>query len=184
MASVDNIKSTISARGGFAKPNRFKVDFSGLLSKFPSNQFGIRDIADMNIMCDSCTIPGRTLLTTDWSIWNHQIKIPVGGYDEDDIEMVFNVTNDYFIKRIFDAWLDLVVNQDTYHVGYDASYKADLIISHLDERDNEVYRAKIQGAYPLTVKPISLDNNSESTVSKFSTAITFDRYRILGIAEP
>lgn len=181
MATLEDIKGMVNRRGGFARPNRFIVDFSGL--KSIADQLQNTDIVDLNFMVDSITMPGRTLTTFDYAIWNHPIRIP-GGYSEDDIEIVFTITNDFAPKIIMDAWLALVVNQWTYHAAYASEYKKDFEIWQLDEADKKVYGVKIMGAYPAAVKSLLLDNNSESAVSRFSVTIPYDRFVILNPSNP
>lgn len=175
MAKIDDIKTLINKRGGFAKPNRFAVDFSGLASKisgFDTDQF-----RDLNILVDSLSIPGRTISTTDFGAWRHTIKVPTA-YTEDDIEMVFNVTNDFTSKKILDAWLNLVISEESYLVAYDSEYKIDIKISQLDDNDNETYSANIYGAFPISVKGLPLDNNSESAVSRCNATFAYDYFKI------
>lgn len=172
MASINNLKTLINKRGGFARPNRFAVDFSSLMNL---KIVGLPDLNDLNLLVDSISIPGRTINTFEYSIWNHNIKVP-SGYDEDDIEIVFNITNDYLSKTVMDKWLGKVINQWSYLVNYDADYKSDVTIKQLDENDKVIYSAKLINAYPLSVKGVFLDNNSESAISRFSTTLAFDRF--------
>lgn len=172
MASINDIKSLINKRGGLARPNRFMVDFSYLINL---NIAPLDNLKDLNLLVDSISIPGRSINTFDYSIWNHPIKVP-GGYDEDDIEIVFNVTRDYVSKVIMDSWFAKVINQWTYMVNYDSQYKSDLIIKQLDENDKVIFSAKLINAYPISVKGIFLDNNADSSVSRFSSTIAFDRF--------
>jgi hypothetical protein len=91
MATITDIKGVISRRGGLARPNRFKVDFTGLLAG-PVTIPGLdtSTIKDLNFLVDNISIPGRAINTFEYAIWNHSIKVPTG-YDEDDIEIVFNL---------------------------------------------------------------------------------------------
>lgn len=172
MASINALKSLIQKRGGFARPNRFMVDFSSL-SKL--NITGLADLSDLSLLVDSISIPGRALNTFEYAIWNHPIKIPTG-YDEDDIEIVFNITNDFIPKMIMDAWFAKVINQWSYLINYDSDYKCDITIKQLDEADRIIFSAKLINAYPISVKGVFLDNNSESSISRFSSTIAFDRF--------
>jgi hypothetical protein len=180
MATINDIKSIIAKRGGLARPNRFMVDFSGLLIPNISGAVSIPGLdsvsaRDLNFLVDNISIPGRAINTFEYAIWNHPIKIPIG-YDEDDIEIVFNLTNDFMPKRIIDGWSSIIINQSTYLAEYDSAYKRDIIIWQLDENDNKKYGVKLLGAYPLASKGLFLDNSAESTVSRFSCTLTFNRF--------
>lgn len=172
MPSINNLKTLINKRGGFARPNRFAVDFSSLMNL---QIVGLPDLSDLNLLVDSISIPGRNIDTFEYSIWNHNIKVP-SGYSEDDIEIVFNITNDYLSKTVMDKWLGKVINQWSYLVSYDSDYKCDVTIKQLDESDKVIYSAKLINAYPISVKGVLLDNNSESAISRFSTTLAYDRF--------
>ena len=175
MSKIDDIKTLVNKRGGFAKPNRFSVDFSGLAGKILG--FDTEQFRDLNILVDSVNIPGRTISTTEFGAWRHVIKIPTA-YVEDDIEMVFNVTNDFTSKKILDAWLNLVISEESYLVAYDSDYKIDIKINQLDDKDNIKYSANIYGAFPISVKGLPLDNNSESAVSRCTATFAYDYFKI------
>lgn len=173
MPTINDIKTVITKRGGLARPNRFRVDFSSLTQIMPD-----QDLRELNILVDNISIPGRVINTFEYGIWNHTIKIP-SGYDEDDIEIVFNLTNDFMPKKIIDAWSARVINQKSYLASYDADYKYDIEVWQMDEYNNDVYGVKLMGAYPIASKGLFLDNSAESTVSRFSTTITFNRFVML-----
>jgi hypothetical protein len=178
MATITDIKGVISRRGGLARPNRFKVDFTGLLAgpvTIPG--LDVSTIKDLNFLVDNISIPGRTINTFEYAIWNHSIKVPTG-YDEDDIEIVFNLTNDFMPKKIIDAWSAIIINQSSYLAEYDEAYKRDIIIWQLDENDNIKYGVKLMGAYPLASKGLFLDNSAESAISRFSCTLTFNRFQV------
>lgn len=181
MATINDIKNVIGRRGGLARPNRFMVNFTGLLAQAPGSVpipgLDPESTRDLNFLVDNISIPGRAINTFEYAIWNHPIKVPIG-YDEDDIEIVFNLTNDFMPKKIIDAWLAIIINQSSYLAEYDAAYKRDVIIWQLDENDNIKYGVKLLGAYPLASKGLFLDNSSESTVSRFSCTLTFNRFQV------
>jgi hypothetical protein len=182
MATINDIKSIVSKRGGFARPNRFMVNFSGLRQPgikgtAPIPGLNAIDANDLNFLVDNISMPGRAINTFEYAIWNRPIKIPIG-YDEDDIEIVFNLTNDFMPKKIIDSWSSIIINQSSYLAEYDVAYKRDIIIWQLDEQDKKKYGVKLRGAYPIASKGLFLDNSAESTISRFSCTLTFDRFEI------
>ena len=183
MATIKDIISLVAKRGGLARPNRFMVDFSGLLqpsigdATVPIPGLDTESSRDLNFLVDNISMPGRAINTFEYAIWNHPIKIPIG-YDEDDIEIVFNLTNDFMPKKIIDNWSSIIINQGSYLAEYDAAYKRDIIIWQLDEKDKKKYGVKLRGAYPIASKGLFLDNSAESTISRFSCTLTFDRFEI------
>src|SRR6056300_2046012 len=66
---VDDLASQINQRGGLAKPNYFAVTFTGPAAVSP-NQFLI------NALCESVTIPGRSIATTEHGTTRQATKRP------------------------------------------------------------------------------------------------------------
>lgn len=182
MASIKDLTSIITRRGGYARPNRFFIDLSSLQSQQFSTIKENIGAQDLNFLIDSIPLPGKTTNTIEYSIWNHPIKIPVG-YDEDDLEVVFNLTNDFFPRRVMDEWYDRVINNKSYLFSYDSAFKYDIKIYQCNEYNDKIYGIHVKGAYPISIKGILLDNNSESSISKFSTTLTFDRYDVIPESE-
>ena len=73
MASIDELKSLVSTKLGFASPNQFMVelpsDFRGS-SGFLGQLFSALQGNDLNLLCASVTMPDRQIFTTDQLILN------------------------------------------------------------------------------------------------------------------
>ena len=135
MNSIDNLKATLSKKGGVAFANRFQVFFtpptatlSALASKDVGSLLGslvsggsiknlIPDPRDISILCESVTLPGRNINTLDYQADKQAIKIPYGIINE-DVVMSFILTNDYAMKKMFDDWMESIFNVEEYRAGY------------------------------------------------------------------
>ena len=173
---IDKLLKTISAHGGLSKPNRFKVDFSGAIAKLGMS----RDYADVSFLCESTSVPGRQLTTIDYSAWGHTSKVPTG-FVEDDVEMVFSVTDDFLTKRFIEEWMAKSVDPISYILKYDSEYKADIDLYQLSDKVNEngeakvIYAARLIDAYPYSMKGISFDSSAESSFTRFSCTFAHSR---------
>ena len=108
--SIDSLKSVISKRGGVAFQNRFKIEITP-----PTKVSG--DTRDFTILCESCTLPSRQILTADYQSIRQNQKI-ANGYINDEVTFNFILTNDYIVRKLFDQWSGLVIN---FNVVRDAS---------------------------------------------------------------
>jgi hypothetical protein len=180
--SIDSFKSTIGKRGGLAKTNRFAVFMS------PPDQsllnIDLQDIAikslindprDIGLLCESCSIPGRQIQTMEHSHFRQAVKVP-NSYINEDVTFSFHLTNDYYMKKMFDKWTSLVINPDTFKVNYDSVYKRDVTIQQLNEKDVPVYGITLRNAYPVTANSIDLNNSSENTTQKLSITMTYEDF--------
>lgn len=120
-ASIEQLKSLMSQKGGAARPNLFRV-------KLPSLPGATS--RDIDLLCRDVTLPGRQIMTTERQIGMKQVKVGYG-YTIDDVTMNFLVLNDYGIRKYFEVWQNLVVNQTTFELGYKRDYVATITIEQL-----------------------------------------------------
>lgn len=186
--SIDNLKSIISKRGGLAKTNRFQIFFTppqgsllgakGLIGALTSGgglKSMINDPRDISLLCENVTIPGRQITTLDYQADKQAVKIPYSFINE-DVTCSFLLTNDYYMKTMFDDWLEQVFNTETYRAKFKKDFTSDVVIQQLNEKNIPVYGVRLENAFPTTITGITLDNNSESAVQKISVTFSYDNY--------
>ena len=148
MATIEDLKATISKKGGLARGNRFNVIFTPpkqsllnlnpetIISSAISGNFSARNLIndprDINVLCTSVALPGRQISTLDYQAEKQTIKIPYGEL-HDDVTCTFLLTNDYYMKTVFDSWVGSIVDMDQYAVAYKRDITTDVIIQQLDE---------------------------------------------------
>ena len=193
MNSIDNLKATLSKKGGVAFANRFQVFFTpptAALSALASKDIGsllgslvgggsiknlIPDPRDISILCESVTLPGRNINTLDYQADKQAIKIPYGIINE-DVVMSFILTNDYAMKKMFDDWMESIFNVEEYRAGYKKDFTTDIVIQQLNQKNVPVYGVVLQNAFPTTVAGITLDSNSENTIQKLNVTFSYENY--------
>jgi hypothetical protein len=170
--SINAIKSLVSASGGFAKANRFDINFTppalGL-----QNFDGVNDVT---ILCESVSIPGKQISSFEYplNLTENEVKVP-NGYILEDVTCSFNLPTNYRIKKMFDLWQNFVIRPD-YLLNYVDDYERDVTIRQLDEKNKAVYTCILYGAYPITVNSIALGNASPDTISKFDVTFAYNKY--------
>ena len=191
MATIEDLKATISKKGGLARANRFNVIFTPpkqsllnlnpetIISSAISGNFSARNLInnprDINVLCSSISIPGRQISTLDYQAEKQTIKIPYGEL-HDDVTCTFLLTNDYYMKTVFDSWVGSIVDMDQYAVAYKRDITTDVIIQQLDEQNTPIYGVRLEGAFPTTIADIELSNDSENTVQSLSVSFSYDKY--------
>jgi hypothetical protein len=114
--SINDLKSSIATHGGLAHTNRFAVymapptaalfnlDLQNILVSLVSGNFKARNLIsdprDITILCESCTLPGRQIMTLDYQTFRQPEKLPYG-YINEDVTFSFLLTNDYYVKKLF-----------------------------------------------------------------------------------
>lgn len=172
-SSINDFKSAILRNRGLARPNRFSIEITGV----PGRNINTRDLS---FLCETVNIPGKQITTLDYDIGTRRpLKIPTG-YIEDDVTMVFNLTNNYLVKNALDSWMASIINLDSYLLSSEESnFKRDVKINQLDENNRIIYSVRLEKAYPITINSIDLDSNSESSIQKVTAVFTYDRLQTL-----
>ena len=135
----------------------------------------IPDPRDISYLCENVTLPGRQITTIDYIAEKQTVKIPYTFINE-DVTASFLLTNDYYMKTLFDNWLELVHDTATYRAKFKKDFTTDVVIQQLNEKNIPVYGVRLENAFPTSVAGIAMDNNSESAVQKLSVTFSYDNY--------
>jgi hypothetical protein len=157
-SSINNLKSIIGKRG-VSKSNRFEVDLSGMANKGIADS--TNDIRDLESLLISTTLPGRQLTTFGYDLFRHTTDMPTG-YVNEALTMEFRLTADYFAKSIFDRWINKVVPKKEYLMAYADTYKCDIGIRQLDNKDNIIYEVRIDDCFPKAIRGIGYNSETDA----------------------
>ena len=119
--SIEDLKGLVSEAGGFARPNLFSV-------QLPPVDDRLRTTSSLNLLCKNVQLPARQINATQMPIGlvNRDIA---NGYAIQDITMTFRMLNDAAVKDYFDYWQSLIVNPESYEVGFYRDYAKSIKIS-------------------------------------------------------
>lgn len=156
--TIEEFKSLVSAKGGFAQTNMFQV----LLPPIPGSNI---TATEMDIICSSVTLPGRQVQTVDRLIGTVSEKVATGSIT-DDVSFTFNVLNDYGIKKYFDNWQKIAYNPDTREIGYKIDYRQQVTINQLKKGVGSqiIYECKLLEAWPINMDTVTLNNDLDGLV--------------------
>ena len=120
-------------------------------------------------------LPGRQVSTLDYIAEKQSVKVPYTFINE-DVQCSFLLTNDYYMKTMFDGWLESVFDSNKYKAKFKKDFTSDVVIQQLNEKNVPIYGVRLENAFPTTVAGITLDNNSESAVQKLNVTFSYDNY--------
>jgi hypothetical protein len=167
--SVDDMKALLSKRKSIARGNRYGVHISHptLRNSQGSDNNWVTDGRDTWILCTAATIPGKRISTTEATHNHHLAKKPYS-MATDEVSMTFLVTGDYYMKKYFDLWQEMIVDStgNHYKTYYKKDYVADVTITALqgDKDDTVGYSIILMNAYPIQVSQIELGEGVEGIV--------------------
>ena len=203
--SIDTMKSTINRRGGLARGNRYAVYIShpsksinSLLGYNPATLLSnlisgdgvnvanfINDPRDMFLFCESVAIPGKRITTTE-ATHNHNMTKKPYSMMTDEVSMSFMLTADYYIKKYFDMWQEMIIDSsgDHYKAYYKRDYSSDITIQQLSASNDVVpgYTVKLENAYPIQMSAIELGNGSDG-VMQVDITWEYDNWRSVGLVD-
>ena len=158
---IDNMKALLSKRQSIARGNRYGVHISHptLRNSQGSDNNWVTDGRDTWILCTAATIPGKRISTTE-AVHNHHLAKKPYSMATDEVTMSFLITGDYYMKKYFDLWQEMIVDStgNHYKTYYKKDYVADVTITALqgDENDTVGYSIILMNAYPIQVSQIEL----------------------------
>jgi len=183
---IERLKSTIGRRTGLAPANRYAVFIPmPLLSLSSGNILGnvlsgnralgqvVNDPRDLTFLCESVSLPGRTMATTDYITTPKSVKMPYS-YMNDDVTMTFLLTGDMYAKNIFSSWQDKIMNTNNKQLAFKDEYVSTITIQQLNQKNIPVYTCTLKNAFPVSTSSIELSNNNDNTVSRVSVTFAYD----------
>ena len=191
---LDTIKALMAKHGGYAPSNRFNIIFTpptvSLFNLNPTNIIGniinnnfswkdlISDPRDINILCKSASFPGRNINTAEFQTTRESRKY-VQGKSDGDLTTVFYITNDMYMKTMFDTWMNYILNTSRYRANYkkgSTGYATDVTIQQVNKEGLPVYGIRLVNAYPTQMGELSLDNSVENGIHELSIGWSYDYY--------
>jgi hypothetical protein len=186
--SIDQLKSMVSGKLGFARSNLFAVQLpsefasESLISRIASFALtGSMGGGDINILCTNATLPGKQVIVNDRRVGLEYQKI-ASGYAVDDVTLTFFVLNDYGIKKYFDNWYSRTVYDNAQSVPYKSQYARDVKILQLrrpittksftvgplsigaDIGGGTAYAVQLIDAFPIAINAVELSNEMDGLV--------------------
>lgn len=168
MSTVDQMLAQFKSSGGVARGNRYRVTFDG------------DDGNKLNILCDSVSMPGRQIATTEYMTSMKAYKRPYNFINE-DVSVSFILTNDWYTWNYLKDWQSSIINnidEDTgaYTVNLRSQYAKQVIIDHLNEQNQITKSIKLFNAFPITLNSTELANSNESSILRCSTVLAYDNW--------
>lgn len=175
MSTISELKTSITFGGGLARTNRFKVTLPSLGGGGIAGFLGQRN---MDILCRSATLPGKQITTVDRRIGMEFEKVAYG-YAVDDVSITFMETGTYPIRKYFDTWRSLIIDENTETAKYKKDYAKNVQIHQLAmplpigaiasrvggiDVAQSVYVVNLIDAFPTTINSVEFNNEQDAYV--------------------
>lgn len=120
-----------------------------------------------NLQCEISELPGRDIQMTEYTTHAFVRRMPhMNQYGA--ASFTFICTGDFWEKKLFDAWLDMMVPAQTGLVNYaldpnnNRNYECDVYCNQYDMTGTQIYQAQLVDAVPTAVSVLnqSWDNDA------------------------
>ena len=187
MAGIEDLKSKIIMKNGMAMANQFAVTLPSL-----TNDVSSREIS---VLCKSVDLPSKQMMSLDWNVGVFNEKV-VSGFATEDISMSFHMLNDYGVKKYFDEWTKLMVDEERGNIAYKDQYQKSVKIYQMvkpqmrigfdlgplsidfDLLGNSIYSVELEDAFPTTLGAITLSNDADQLV-EFSVQMSYTKWKVV-----
>ena len=175
MANIDDFKANLI--GGGARSNQYRVT----ITEPPGIAIGL-DVRRTSYLCTATSLPSQTL---------GEIPIPFRGrniyiagdrtFDEAWSTTFYNDT-DFMIRNAIERWSN-GINDLANNTGViaPADYQVDLTVEHLDRDDSILKTYIFRSAWPLTVGPIELTNETADAIETFEVTWRYQHFETSGV---
>jgi len=165
--------TSVIGKKGLASSNKFEVSihFPGGLSN-----------KDMNLMCDTATIAGKTIASTPDTHYGLRRQIAYNSPTFDPLTLTFYCTEKLEEKKLLEKWQNLVLHTTkpngelgSFDVGYYDTYtdKTKVIVSKLSVSGDVTLKYEYVEVYPKTVTSVDLSHATSSGPLKVSTTFEY-----------
>ena len=154
----------------FARPNLFEVVINDPPKKSVLGQTRQR----LSFSCYQATIPGMNIATTEKTAGYRSIA-----YQKlyEDVTLGFYVHGDMKELKVFQDWMQLMINPINNHVGFYEDYISTVEIKNLDRQQKKVLTTTLIDAYPKTLDAIALDAGANDDIMKVNVVFTYRTYK-------
>ena len=188
----NDILSTFHSDDGYAVPNRFEClilppfgaipERSDASGNYRPTPLDANDARATSMRCESVSMPGRTLATSeDTNIYGPVREIVDGVVYAGDVEMLFQASSDLKERVFFEDWQRRAFSEETWDVRYHAEYESEVQIYLLDKQDQRRYGIRLHEAYPKTIGPVALNQAPSSEIIKIPVSFSFRWWETLRV---
>jgi len=163
----------------------FGIDQTGssdLLEKSISdnmkNILGDQVAKKVSLMCESAAFPTVNLQTKPYRIYGVPYQRPVSSeYGGDGVALTFHVDQKMAVKNFFDAWIQSIVQKETYLVSYQKHYVVDIEINQLDEQNKVSYKNILIEAFPRSTNLMEVNNATQNQTHRLIVLFAFRKWK-------
>lgn len=171
--SINNLKSVIDLGNGPTMASQFQVLFK-LPSALRTGNEGFTS-STLSILCQSATLAGTQISTTELSVYGPPVKMPYGLVYQ-DLNISFLCTNTMAQRMVFEEWRRIIVDPTSNYVNYYDTYVGHIIVQKLNQAGQIVHSVLYEEAFPVAIFEQELSSTNNDWL-KLSVQFSYRRWR-------
>jgi len=174
--NLDDFRSTVFT-DSLARTNRFEV-----LIVPPIGLGWVRGQGEfVSLYCEQASLPMLNINSKAFKIFGPAYQRPISSeYGGEGISLTFHVDRDMVVKTFFENWMHLIVDPDTFTVGYQKDYVTKILIRQLDEQEEVTYEVELQDAFPRNMNLMELNNAATNQTHRLNIQFAYRYWKNLG----
>ena len=178
--SLDRFRAQILDGNGLARNNRFEVEI-GVPTGMRSRSRNYGELVSLYV--EQANIPGLNISAKPFKIFGPTYQRPITSeYGGEGISLTFHMDQYMKIRNFFEDWMHIIVDPDTFTVGYQEEYISTIKIKQLDEQDTVVYEIELQEAFPRNMNLMDLNNSSTNQTHRLNVLFAYRYWRNVDVA--
>jgi hypothetical protein len=191
---LNNFLGAVSKLKGFTRPAYFYVEIAPpLMMRSESN-----DARTLSLLCESANLPGVSLATSDIRRYGYgpverKPYAPVFV----DSTMTFLADGSGMVQKFFYKWMNGIVKFDEmpygpvgqagarslspFEVNYKEQYATDILITTVDEANNDILTVRFREAFPIFMGDVNLGWGDTDSISRLPITFTYFNWKIENI---
>lgn len=133
-------------------------------------------VPQINIRCETVTIPGRALATTSYRIYGPARQMPTEAIYSGEIGLTIILSEDMRERQLFDSWMNLISNRIDYKLAYYNEYTTNIQINMLNREDQITHSVILEETYPKSLGDIQVGYSRENEILRQEVTMAFRRY--------
>jgi hypothetical protein len=146
--NLSKFRSEVLSGAGLSRTNRFEV----VITPPPKLASSFSESYLSSLYVEQASLPLLNLTVKPLKIFGPSYQRPISSeYGGEGISLTFHVDREMKVRKFFENWMHIIVDPDTFTVGYQSDYIADVYIKQLDEQDDVTYEVKLIEAFPRSM---------------------------------
>lgn len=175
--NIDEFRSSLSAHNEISKQDKFNV----LMVVPQTVQLASgTSLRELTLLCENAELPGRDINLIEYRHYGFIKRLPHNN-QYGQAQFTFISTGDFWEKRLFDRWLDIMIPTESGLVTYPLDgngnqvYETVIQVNQFNQQGDLIYTATLIDAIPTSITPMTLDWSSDSP-HKLSVTFNFRKW--------